>query len=145
MAILMNLILYSCKLYKIELQILQTDIRTPILSSGVGGPLVSINKPQDDENEIRPIFYMGLIKNQSNQDGHYQFIYKHPSNSEESTSATRNSQLTSPIKLPRSRLVRNYLKTPSPKKRPSDSHCFSCKSNMSSVGHSVAHTVDDLD
>ena len=130
-------ILYSCKLYKIELQILQTDISTPILSSGIGGPLVSINKPHEDEDYEKPIFYMGLIKNHSHQDGHYQFIYQSRSNSAESSTAS--FQVTSPVKLSRSRLVRNYLKTPSPKKRPSDSHCFCCKSKISTAAELETH------
>ena len=45
-------ILSCCKMYNIELSIIQTDIHTPILDSGIGGPLVLINQSQDDEKRL---------------------------------------------------------------------------------------------
>ena len=125
-------ILSCCKLYNIELSIIQTDIHTPILDSGIGGPLVLINQSQADEERVR--FYMGLIKLDDPNTGHFQFVYPSESRIDDENSVTSSSlTLTSPVKLGRSRIVRNYLKTPSPKKWPNDSqtHCLACGSNYS--------------
>ena len=136
-------ILSCCKLYNIELSIIQTDIHTPILDSGIGGPVVLINQSQDDEERVR--FYMGLIKLDDPNTGHFQFVYPSESRIEDENSVTSSYlTLTSPVKLGRSRIVRNYLKTPSPKKWPNDSqtHCLAaCGSNYSTPFELECHLL----
>ena len=115
------------QLYNFELQILQTNDETPILESGLGGPLIKINKNQGNENESKIKFYVGFIRNEQdvNAVGHYQFIY-HSSALSIPLDPSSQSPVKSPVKLSRSRIVSRYLKSPSPKKRLKQTHCFYC-------------------
>ena len=65
-----------CQCLDVELTIVQTNISSNILASGLGGPVKIINK-SENVNNPRLKFYVGFIRN-NNQDGgsgHYQFIY----------------------------------------------------------------------
>ena len=56
----------------VELTIV-TNIDSEVLENGLGGPVLVINKCENNE---RIKFAVGLIKN-DDSNGHYQFIYEH--------------------------------------------------------------------
>ena len=62
----------ATKYLDVELVIVVTSIDSPVIHSGVGGPVQRINAGND-----RPVFCAGLIRNETIRDGHYQFIYEH--------------------------------------------------------------------
>ena len=128
-------ILWSCKLYNVELEIVQTNIQTPVITSGIGGPIVTINKADGGDEKL--VFHMGLIKisDSDNEVGHYQFIRK----TSESVASWQSTSIVSPIKIQRSRLVRNYLKSPSPKKRRNEGHCSFCQVHIQSAQELEVH------
>ena len=102
--------------------------------SGLGGPLISINK--SDQSDGKLIFCVGLLK--TNNSGHYQFIYfdqegetvpfKRPTNffSKPRRNNETEQSSTSPVKNRRSSIINKYLKSPSPKKTLKNSHCNFC-------------------
>ena len=121
------------KHYNFELHILQTNVDGPIIESGIGGPLIIINKSSLEKEK----FFVGFINNPQDPDGvgHYQFIY-------ESSPCRTNqppSPLQSPIKLKRSRLVSSYIKSPSPKKKFKGHHCFYCNRVLQSPDELQIH------
>ena len=124
------------KLYNFELHILQTNVDGPILASGLGGPLLIINKSNDDCSE-KLKFYVGFLNNPQDPEGvgHYQFIHK--SSHGRQNQPQHHSSMQSPIKLRRSRLVSSYIKSPSPKKKIKNHHCFYCQS--------VLHSPEELE
>lgn len=65
----------ACQMYNVELTVIVTCVNTDILTSGLGGPLQIINK-SDDDNRLK--FSVGLIKNNLDSGGHFQFIFPHP-------------------------------------------------------------------
>ena len=65
-----------CKCLNVELTIVVTNITTEIIRSGVGGPVQIINKSEDDNNPLLK-FSVGLIRNNNQEAGHYQFIFRH--------------------------------------------------------------------
>ena len=132
-------VLSCCQMYDIELRILQTNVDSPIVASGMCGPLVTINRAEDDS---RLVCHLGLIKDEANPDGvgHYQFIYLHQAPLNDLNAVPNNpGVLHSPLKLKKSRLVTQYLKSPSPKKIPEKSHCCFCHSNVESAEELEAH------
>ena len=134
-------VLWSCKYFGVQLQILQTNMQGPVIESGMAGPIVTINRANEGEKKL--IFHMGLIKIEGSEVGHYQFITQ--KSSETSGGLPRverqhSSSLVSPIKLKRSRIVKSYLKSPSPKKLPTDGgHCLFCPTNIASAEQLDVH------
>ena len=110
----------ACKMLNIELVIVVTNISTPIIPSGLGGPVQRINAGND-----RLIFATGLIRNRSGS-GHYQYLLEGAENEPEQIDT---NAFVSPVKLRRSRIITNYLKSPSPKKQMSRNHCHFCNAN----------------
>ena len=90
----------ACKMLNIELVIVVTNISTPIIPSGLGGPVQRINAGND-----RLIFATGLIRNRSGS-GHYQYLLEGAENEPEQIDT---SAFVSPVKLRRSRIIANYL------------------------------------
>ena len=124
------------KHYNFELHILQTNVDGPIIESGIGGPLIIINKSSVEKMK----FYVGFLNNPQDPDGvgHYQFIYK----SSPCHANHPHSPLQSPIKLKRSRLVSSYIKSPSPKKKFKGHHCFYCQTVLHSPNELEIHLKD---
>ena len=61
----------ACLLLDVEFEIVVTSIDTPVLHSGLGGPVQRINS-----GEGRLVFCAGLIRDDQRKTGHYQFIIK---------------------------------------------------------------------
>ena len=57
------------------IHIFNTGNEGDIDDSGVSGPYQKINEARDNE-EVKVIFYAGLVKDRQNYNGHYQFIMK---------------------------------------------------------------------
>ena len=129
-------VLGAAQFLDVEIQIVVTSIDTPVIPSGVGGPLQKLNRGNGDKLK----FSMGLIRNDVGA-GHYQFILEDPSGeSEEFVPPTTEfpppptsqmvadpcNSVMSPVKLTRSRIIINYLKSPSPKKQYKTSNCQFC-------------------
>ena len=72
-------VLAACKCLNIELVIVVTSIDSPIIQSGMGGPVQRINSGSN-----RPVFCSGLIRNEEVRTGHYQFIHEHEDGEPES-------------------------------------------------------------
>merc|ERR1712079_306409 len=126
----------ACKYLDVELVVVIDSITSPILRSGMGGPVQKINSSPE-----RIKFSVGLLRDEGRRDGHYQFIYENIEGSEalldesvpEATPSMnpQAASFVSPVKLRRSRVVVNYIKSPSPKKKYKETHCFFCAQNFS--------------
>ena len=64
----------SCLCLNIQLNILIPSIPGPVMPSGLGGPLMIVNKSVSEDS--KPVFFMGLLKDNSMYNGHYQFLKK---------------------------------------------------------------------
>ena len=120
----------ACKMLNIELVIVVTNISTPIIPSGLGGPVQRINAGND-----RLIFATGLIRNRSGS-GHYQYLLEGAENEPDQIDT---SAFVSPVKLRRSRIIANYLKSLSPKKQMSKNHCHFCNATAVELETHLKH------
>ena len=137
----------ACKYLDVELVVVIDSITSPILRSGMGGPVQKINSSPE-----RIKFSVGLLRDEGRRDGHYQFIYENIEGSEAlldesipEATPSMNPQtaaaasLVSPVKLRRSRVVVNYIKSPSPKKKYKETHCLFCALNLSTAESLETH------
>ena len=65
----------TCLYLNVQLDIILPYTPGPILPSGLGGPYQIVNKKTDqDSDSNKQIFYVGLLKDRDDYDGHYQFL-----------------------------------------------------------------------
>ena len=111
----------TCKMLGIELHVVRSSIPGPILPSGMAGPYIRINSPAPNE-ESRPIFYMGLLQDESMYNGHYQFLRPAMSQLRRGNS----TKSPSPLKIKKGKLISKYLRSPTPKRVAKETHCKFC-------------------
>ena len=114
----------TCQFLNIQLDIVLPYTPGPIIPSGLGGPYQIVNKNADQSNN-RPIFYVGLLKDRDDYDGHYQFL--RPRTAVTAGPEMRTPPSTpSPIKVKCSRVIAKYLKSPTSKRLFKEEHCLFC-------------------
>ena len=108
----------------VQIDVICPSIGGPVLPSGLAGPYMIINKAKSTPKSI---FYMGLMKDEHFDGGHYQFL-KEKSNSRSQNSPVLSSspKSPSPLKIKRSRVMAKYLKSPVKKQLFKHDHCTFC-------------------
>ena len=135
----------TAALFNVEIHIILPAVDGPVLPSGEGGPYIVLNRSE----ECKPIFYMGLLQDATQVNGHYQYIHPitdpalgiqdtrcvSPTISPTKSPATLKSpsKSPSPLKLRRSKLLSKYLKSPTPRRLLKETHCFFCSKNASRI------------
>ena len=119
------------KLFNVEIHIILPSVNGPVLPSGEGGPYIILNRSLPGESKL--IFYMGLLQDSSQYNGHYQYIEPTTGSTvgqQQKTpcvSPTKSpSKSPSPLKLRRGKLISKYLKSPTPRRLLKETHCFFC-------------------
>ena len=112
-----------CLYLDIQLDIICPNVGGPILQSGLAGPYLIINK---SGSTPRVTFYVGLLKDDQMYNGHYQFLRKKLSRGSNSPSKRASLNSPSPLKLKRSRVIAQYLKSPAKKQLFKVDHCNFC-------------------
>ena len=130
-----------CLFLDIQLDIICPSIPGEVSEDRISGPWFSVNKA--DENP-RPIFYVGLLKDQDFNAGHYQFLKQCDDRSEDRVLTTQEQQppstphkrpqqspqriqsSPSPLKVRRTRLISKYLQSPEKKCLFKEDHCQFC-------------------
>ena len=129
-----------CLFLDIQLDIICPTIPGDVSESRISGPWFSVNKADE---KTRPIFYVGLLKDQDFDAGHYQFLKK-CDRSDERVPVTQEQQppstphkspqqslqriqsSPSPLKVKRTRLISKYLQSPEKKCLFKEEHCQFC-------------------